>query len=83
MQRILIMDKETARLILRERQAGYDYLRRWEIDAEASRSVKDRLDDLNVLVAFTRELGIEPKDTSVSPTWRRWRRIRESYARSK
>jgi hypothetical protein len=77
------MDKETARQILKDRKVGFERLRRFEIEEEAGRTTKDRLDDLNFLVGFTRELGIEPTETLISPTWRRWQRLRNAYERSR
>jgi hypothetical protein len=75
------MDKETARQILRERKAGWDYLARLELEERRKMTVAERLRDLDALVEFGKSIGIRPVWTDLPPTWETWQRVRELYAR--
>jgi hypothetical protein len=77
------MDRETLKLILRERKAGWEHIAKLDLLERRRATFSERLRDLDVMAAFARsqviDASYETPDTSEGIR-ARWKLIREQYA---
>jgi len=73
------MDREVAAQLLRNQQAGYKYLRLFEIDEARSTTFVERLCAFCRLMKFSKYIPSHNLPRDDNQAAQRWRKIRERY----